>query len=373
MSCNYNAAVVVNIPQWKQDERAVVFLGARPTAACDGDPAKLTLSFLLRNERGDGIEDGDRVRIAAAAPASQTLPLTTTGAKPTLAAGDVAVTLGDAALGADGGAGDADGGVGALAAQVTAIRYVPFTTGGRTDRRDPIAGALVLDNGYDVQADDAEGVRIDGATDLAEHALCTALGPDRCRFGAVAFELYDLADSNVAQLAPFLSDPTALRTKLDLLRDAARASGDGPVYDGLVKAAPEARQQAATLGAGAAAAVVLVTKDGRSESHATLDDTLAQVPGSPVFVITRQDTPELRRLACASGGVVRVVGAPADYTAAFAEVRDALRGRFEVDVDVPGLATAAPGEHQLAGTLGVTVGGVTASTAMSLAITKPGP
>jgi hypothetical protein len=372
-SCNYNAAVVVNLPRWKDTDGAVVFLGARPAAACDGDPGRLTLAFLLRNERGDGVEEGDRIRVAPSLQVQHTIVLDTAGAAPTFQPADVALTLGAGVTDADAGAPpEPDGGLGALTAQATALRYVPLTSGGRTDRRDPIAGALVFDNGADVQADDGEGARFDGADALSDDVLCYALGADACRFGPVQLELYDLADSNVVLLAPFLADAAGMKAKVDLLKDPARASGDGPVYDGIVKAAPEVRQQRDTLGRGAAAALVLVTKDGRSESHATLDDALAQASGTPIFVITREGTPELARLACASGGLVRVAASPAGYAAAFADVRDALRGRFEVDVDVPGLASAPPGPITLEGTLAVTLSGVTASTPVSLAVTKPG-
>ena len=53
-SCNFNAAVVVNLPRWKADDKSVVFVGARPQASCSGDPSKLTLAFLLRDDRGNG-------------------------------------------------------------------------------------------------------------------------------------------------------------------------------------------------------------------------------------------------------------------------------------------------------------------------------
>jgi hypothetical protein len=235
-----------------------------------------------------------------------------------------------------------------------------------------VPAALVLDNGDDVQIDDEEGFRLDGATAFADGFVCRELGEDRCAFDETQLEILELSDSVVTALAPFLRDPAAIRTKLDLLRDSARARGDGPVYDGLAKAAPEVRAQAEALGAAARGAVILVTRDGRNESKATLDEALAAVGATPVFVAARQETPELRRIACESGGLLRPVAAAAEYGDALMEIRDALRGRFEVDVDVSGLADLPPGENAIAGTLEVTVGGLKGTTDMSFIITIPG-
>ncbi|MBI5478701.1 MAG: hypothetical protein HY906_07600 [Deltaproteobacteria bacterium] len=370
-SCNFNAAVVVNLPRWKADEKSIVFFGARPQGACSGDPSQLTLAFLLRDDRDNGIEEGSRLRIG-----ERTIKLTTqstTGEAPTLVVGDVAVSLGGVAGDPDGGAGDPDAGVGPYAVHATALRYVPFTSGGRSDRRDPLAAALLLDNGDDVQNDDEEGVRLDGATAFADGFLCIQLGEDRCPFGQTELEVLELSDSVVTALAPFLTDPAAVRTKLDLLRDSARARGDGPVYDGLAKGAPEVRTEAGTLGSTAArGALVLLTRDGRNESKATLDGALAAVGDPPVYVAAREETAELRRIACESGGLLRPVAASAEYRDAFMDIRDALRGRFEVDVDVSGLGDLAPGDHEIVGTLEVTVGGVTGTTDIRFTITVPG-
>jgi hypothetical protein len=144
------------------------------------------------------------------------------------------------------------------------------------------------------------------------------------------------------------------------------------VYDGLATAAPEVHAEAETFGAAARGALVLLTRDGRNESKSTLDEALAKVGDTAVFVATREETPELRRVACESGGLLRPVAAPADYRDAFLEIRDALRGRFEVDVDVSGLGELPPGDHELAGTLEVTVGGVTSTKAIRFIITTPG-
>jgi hypothetical protein len=366
-SCNFNAAVVVNLPRWKADDKSVVFVGARPQASCSGDPSKLTLAFLLRDDRGNGIEEGSRIRIGEA-----TSVMTTAGSGPTLVSGDVTVTLGGAAGAPDGGAGDPDAGVGSYGAQVTALRYVTFTSGGRSDRRDPLAAALLLDNGDDVQTDDEEGARLDGATAFTDGFVCTQLGEDRCAFGETELEILELSDSVVTALAPFLRDPAAIRTKLDLLRDSARARGDGPVYDGLAKAAPEVRTEAESLGGAARGALILLTRDGRNESKSTLDAALAAVGETPVYIAAREETTELRRIACESGGLLRPVAAPAEYGDAFLEIRDALRGRFEVDVDVSGLGDLAPGDHELGGTLGVSVGGVKGTTTIHFTITTPG-
>ena len=370
-SCNFNAAVVVNLPRWKGDEKSVVFLGARPQGACSGDPSKLTVAFLLRDDRQAGIEEGSRLRVGDETTVLRT-ERSTSGEAPTLAYTDVTVTLGGTAGDTDGGVGDPDAGVTAYGAQITALRYVPFTSGGRSDRRDPVAAALLLDNGVDVQTDDDEGARLDGADAFAEGFLCAALGEDRCPFGRTELEVLELSDSVVTALAPFLDDPAAVKTKLDLLRDAARARGDGPVYDGLAKGAPEVRDEAAKGGMAARGALVLLTRDGRNESKATLAETMADVGDTPVFVATREDTAELRQIACASGGLLRPVAAPAAYGDALMEIRDALRGRFEIDLDVAALGGLPPGDHEITGTLEVTVDGVPGTTAISFTITVPG-
>ena len=366
-SCNFNAAVVVNLPRWRADEASIAFLGARPQASCGADPAQLTLAFLLRDDRGNGVEEGSRLRAG-----DETLVVTTAGAAPTLPASAVAVTLGvgDGAS-PDGGTGSGDGGVAPLGANVNTLRYVPLTSGGRSDRRDPVAAALVLDNGVDVQTDDEEGSRLDGAAAFTDGFLCSALGEDRCAFGETELELVELSDSVVTALAPFLRDPAAVHTKLDLLRDSARARGDGPVYDGVAKAAPEVRAEAELRGGAARGAVVLVTRDGRNESKVDLDGALAAVGSTPVYIAAREETPELRRIACESGGLLRPVAAPSAYRDAFLEIRDALRGRFEIDVDVTGLGDLAPGDHEIVGTLEVTVGGLRATTDIRFTVTKP--
>jgi hypothetical protein len=366
-SCNFNAAVVVNLPRWKGDEKSVVFLDARPQGSCSGAPSSLTMAFLLRDDREAGIEEGGRLRIG-----DQTTVLSTVGDAPTLTLANVTVTLGGAAGATDGGVGQADAGVTPYGVNLSALRYVPFTSGGRSDRRDPVAAALLLDNGVDVQTDDEEGARLDGAGGFADGFLCADLGEDRCPFGRTTLEVLELSDSVVTALAPFLDNPEAVRTKLDLLRDAARARGDGPVYDGLAKGAPEVRDEATRAGAAARGALVLLTRDGRNESKATLDEALASVGATPVFVAAREATPELRRVACESGGLLRPVAAPAAYGDALLEIRDALRGRFEVDLDVAALGGLPPGDHEVTGTLEVSVGGVAATTGFTFTITVPG-
>jgi hypothetical protein len=369
-SCNYNAAVVVNLPRWKGDEKSVVFLDARPLGTCDGDPSKLTVAFVLRDDREAGIEEGGRLRIGDETTVLRT-ERSTSGEAPTLVMTDVTISLGGLAGDSDGGVGDPDAGV-PFGANVTALRYVPFTSGGRSDRRDPLPAALLLDNGVDVQTDDDEGQRLDGCNAFAEGFLCAALGEDRCAFGLTELEVLEMSDSVVTALAPFLTDPAAAETKLDLLRDAARARGDGPVYDGLAKGAPEVRTEAERLGGAARGALVLLTRDGRNESKATLTEALADVGDTPVFIATREATPELRQIACASGGLLRPVASPATYGETLLQIRDALRGRFEIDVDVAALGNLSPGDHEITGTLEVTVGGLTGTTDISFIITVPG-
>ncbi|MEK6608038.1 MAG: hypothetical protein AABZ30_10285 [Myxococcota bacterium] len=316
-SCEFNEKINVN-PQAMSE--------VLPLSACPADsPMAQNLDLLLVSDRDQLVEQGTRVRRGAQDHC------TVVGSS--IGDPDECVAEVELAEGEMRAAGDDFEKAAALGLRGGAVSYCD--AGGRCGDRagagSPLHLAILVDNGAEDNGGNADpdGARITAAQDLAYGVLCADGGTSACPFSADdEVRVWELGGEEVNAQGGWTRKPSVAADRLEALRGTA--SGDGPIWDGLVAAAEALAEKCR---GGDTCAIMLVTTNGRTSSG---------VPESlnsnfPVHVVALDtidgaDEENLRAKACSTGGSLQVVASPSSYDETARRVRMALRGRWRVPV-----------------------------------------
>jgi len=375
VSCEYNADLIVRIPRWETATSPLNLLDVHTRSAqasaegpwsaetCQARPDQVVISFVLANERDQPVREGDRLRVGDQVIRPEASRLL----DPLDPSQHITLSL----LSLEGSGDPMD-----LSGDILDVR---FRAAPAKQRRL----VILQDHGREVGERDPSDERIAAYAELVLEALCIPEPPLGCTLPtSTHLSLYRLGGGTVVPLVMRSRNRASLENALEDLRHAAEM-GAPPYFrlpDGV-------RPGGIPLGfsecdgidsLSVCAPAVLLAAGATQTTDVTLDQ--ASLPeGARLFAAGLVDRPDLRRLACQTGGFFQLVERPAELRMlvnrsvshipdhGFGFVRKALMamaGHWELVVSLSGVPSDLDltSPHRLSGTLSVTLGDQTIST-----------
>lgn len=375
VSCEYNADLVVRIPRWETATSPLGVLDVHPrepqaslggpwsAESCGGRYDQVVISFFLANERDQPVGEGDRLRVGQQVLRPEAARLSNPQ--------DLSQSI-DVGLLSLEGSGDQI----SLSGNILEVRY----------RAAPSAQSrliLLHDHGREAGERDPSDERIASYSELILDALCIPEPPLGCPLPwDTHLSLYRLGGGAVVPLVMRSRNRSSLEGALEDLKHSGEQGvppyfrlPDGVRPGGIPVGMSECDGADSTS---RCAPAVMLVAGASPTTDVTLDHT-SLPEGARFFAAGLVDRPDLRRLACQTGGFFELVERPADLrliaNRSVSDIPDygygfarkallALGGQWEAVVSLSGI----PGEidlsvpHRLSGTLSVTLGEQTVST-----------
>lgn len=365
----------MRVPRWETGTSPVGVLGVRPQppgaaaegpfelADCRAAPEEVVISFFLASERDQPVAEGDRLRVGDGVVRPSAARL----ADPLDPTQILTVDL----LSLQGG-----GEPVSLYGEVREVRYRPAPEA-------PGRVVLLHDHGREAGERDTADERIAAYSELALGVLCQPTPALGCPYPAdTMLSLYRLSAGAAAPLAQRTRDPDALEGALSDLRVVGE-QGVAPYFrlpDGVSPGGiPLGLGECDGADSASGCWPALVLAAGSAQTSDVILDPEALPAGARLLAAGLVDRPDLRRLACQTGGFFEPLARPDDlrlltnrsvtdiddYGYGFArKVLMALGGQWEAVVSLSGVPAdydpATPWE--LTGALSVTLGDQTASS-----------